>query len=118
MDTVSVEKSVWCTLRFTACHYWEDAKPPSVDYLKNAHRHEFHVKAGVKITRDRSVEFITLKNQIEAYIKHAYTDKTFTHSCEAIAEDILRTFKLSYVEVSEDGENGATVTCNTTQKGK
>lgn len=101
---------VWCRLTFVGFHFWKGAPSP-VTYLRHPHRHVFHVRASKRVTHnDREVEFITLKSQLQAYIGAAYEGKTFESSCEEIAEDLLETFRLVSCEVSEDGENGATVT--------
>lgn len=103
------EVVVWFTCQFSAIHRWKNA-PAGVAFLRHPHRHVFHVKGGVRVDKlDRQVEFITLKNQVQAYIKEAYENKEFEYSCEMIAADLIETFKLSFCEVSEDGENGAAI---------
>jgi hypothetical protein len=102
-------KVVWVTTRFAAFHRWSDA-PQSVAFLREYHRHCFHVKMGVKVGHnDREVEFFTLQGQLGTYIAVHFANKMFTYSCEDIAEQILRRFDAVYVTVSEDGENGATI---------
>lgn len=101
---------VWITTHFQAYHRWIEA-PESVAFLKSYHRHLFHVKLGVKVTHgDREVEFFSLKEQLDQYIKRYYEGMNFESSCEMIAEDLLNQFDADFAEVSEDGENGATVT--------
>lgn len=101
-----ISTSVWCTFDFVGFHYWK-AAPDQVDFLRPPHRHIFKVKAGVRTTKSREVEFIQLKDKLVAYVREAYEGKVFTYSCEEIAADLILTFGLSYCEVSEDGENGA-----------
>ena len=100
---------IWCKFRFTAIHCWKEATGASY-FLRHPHRHEFHVKAGMTVTSlDREIEFIELKRKMKAYCKEAYEDKEFEYSCEEIAMDLIETFGLSFCEVSEDGENGASI---------
>jgi hypothetical protein len=100
---------VWITTSFEAWHRWPDA-PKELGYLKQHHRHIFHVKLMKEVTHDnRDIEFHTLKHsvmdRISSHYKYAYTSK----SCEQMAKELLEYFNASMVEVSEDGENGATV---------
>lgn len=69
------------------------------------------MRAEVLEDGDRGIEFLDLKNKIEAYVRATYHMKDIQDtSCEKIANDLLDTFKLSRVSVSEDGENGVTIT--------
>ena len=107
-----IAKEVFCTLQFEAMHRWENA-PDRVAYLRNSHRHVFHVvcRASVK-HENRDIEFIMLKNDVLRYCRSCYESQydLGEMSCEMIAQDILDTFPVLYsVEVSEDGENGAIV---------
>lgn len=100
---------VYCTLSFPAFHRWKDA-PDHVAFLRDYHRHVFHVKAGKEVTgQDREIEFISMKYSMSQYIRSAYEMQHFDYSCEQIAQDLLATFKLKFCEVSEDKENGAIV---------
>lgn len=102
-------KFVWVTARFMAYHRWKDA-PESVAFLRDYHRHVFHVKLTVQVGHgDREVEFFTLKDQLQRHLRTVWEGQRFDQSCEQIAEVILWTFGAAQVEVSEDGENGATV---------
>lgn len=105
-----IQTEVFCTLRFTALHRW---KEPILgkEYLKDFHRHEFHVKAWKTVSHfDRDIEFIKLKEDITQFVREAYENKETEESCESIANVLLLAFGLSRCEVSEDGENGALVT--------
>jgi hypothetical protein len=55
---------------------------------------------------DREVEFIDLKERVEAVTK-VFSDNPGPLSCEQLAESLMRCFGFSKVEVLEDGENGA-----------
>lgn len=61
-------QQVFCTTRFIGFHFWKDA-PNSVAFLRDPHRHEFHVKVTVVVSHsDRAVEFITLKRAVDVFI--------------------------------------------------
>lgn len=102
---------VFCRTRFIGYHQWKDA-PPSCSFLANLHRHEFHVEVCVLVDHsDRDVEFISLRDTVDDYLRMAYHRRVFGSSCELIASTLalylekLR-YRIKYVEVSEDGENG------------
>jgi len=100
---------VWIQTSFEGFHCWKDA-PREVMFLRSDHRHIFHVKLGVQVVhQDRDVEFFQLKKRVDDFIKEHYQGKWFRYSCEQIAGQLLTKFDADFVEVSEDGENGATV---------
>lgn len=100
---------VWVTTTFPAFHRWA-AAPDDVAFLRAYHRHIFHVKLGVWVTHgDREVEFFQLKRKLDDCIRVIYEGKHFEKSCEMIAQELLQQFNAAYCTVSEDGENGATV---------
>ena len=111
---------VFCTLQFEGIHNWPNCPIEEVAYLKDPHRHMFHVKAYKKVNHDdRDVEFIWLKHRIQEFLYTEYTNSEYTNtnvyelgatSCEMIAEKLIKEFKLSRCEVNEDNENGAIVT--------
>jgi len=108
-----VRTYVWVTDTFAALHRWKDA-PESVKFLRDYHRHVFHVKLTVRVRGDdREVEFFTLKRNLRDVLNVGYHDKVFDLSCEQVAAQLLIYFQNQYevqsVEVSEDGENGALV---------
>ena len=106
---------VWVRTQFEGFHCWEDA-PEQTKYLKNRHRHIFHVKVWVSVNNiNREIEFITLKNQVNEIIGRikATNSDHETYSCEMWAQKTKNHLSLFYsknrimVSVSEDGENGA-----------
>ncbi len=100
---------VWVQTQFEGFHRWKDA-PRAVSFLRNFHRHIFKVKLGVEVGHgNREVEFFDLKDRIDDFLKVHIRANYFDFSCEMIAAILLDTFNASFVEVSEDGENGATV---------
>lgn len=110
------EKYIWVTDRFEGFHAYKDA-PDEVAFLKNLHRHVFHVKMTIQVKHDdRELEFFMVKQHYEREIKPFIQLAKDLGSCEMIAQRILDGLANTYgddrfysVEVSEDGENGATV---------
>lgn len=100
--------------RFSALHQWKDA-PERVSFLRNLHRHEFHVRLRIQVNHeDRNIEFLMLKQDLE-FLLQSYKDRVIG-SCETFARMVYATFKELYpnnlieVEVSEDGENSGICT--------
>lgn len=122
LTTLEVQSEIWVTTTFAHMHSWPDAPDRGdlsglrLDFLRTPHRHLFHVKLCVPVTElNREIEFFDLKSCLEHTIcalafnwKHA--------SCEMMARDLagmmMTKLKVNKVtcSVSEDGENGATVT--------
>lgn len=104
-----MKTTVWMSTQFSGYHRWKDA-PETVAFLRNWHRHVFHVKLGVAVSHgNRHVEFIQLKAAVDSYLARTYAGQSFEYSCEQLAADLLNEFKAEWVEVSEDGENGGRV---------
>lgn len=106
---------VFVTTRFVGFHQWPGA-PDQVAYLRSRHRHEFHVRAEKRVTHnDRQIEFIQLKQEVDAVIQQALGPEEHgrlgvaTWSCEQWATYLIARLDLTKCEVSEDGENGAVV---------
>lgn len=115
--TVKISTEVFCTIQIEGLHHWPGCPISEVSYLKDLHRHVFHIKAYKTVSHaDRDVEFIVLKHKIqenlfERYFNTEYRMMNFgAMSCEMIAKELISKFNLSKCEVSEDGENGAIVT--------
>lgn len=102
--------------QFEGIHRWPDA-PEEVKFLRDLHRHMFHVEAMIEVKHnDRDLEFIMVKRALEEYVQRNKNDWPETISCEQIAEGLIHYIDQLYggdrsisVNVSEDGENGATV---------
>lgn len=94
-------------------HCWPDA-PPHRAYLRDAHRHLFHVEVRTKVWHDnREIEFHDLLDSARSAWRERCTTP-LAASCEmkarAIAERLHEATSRSYtVTVSEDGECGATI---------
>lgn len=109
---MAYKSAIWITTQFEANHCWNGCPFDDVDFLRDRHRHIFHVKLTVPVTHsDRDVEFIRFKRQVKEFIKTAWPDGELgSMSCEMIGAQILDYFQdASVCEVSEDGENGAIV---------
>lgn len=117
------ESTVVVKTTFVGFHHWAGA-PEEHKYLRNPHRHEFHVYAYVSVSKDdREIEFIDVKTHLTQYLrskfeaKHNNEENSMQYSCETIARMIIEGFfvpnygnRLYQVTVLEDGENGGTVT--------
>ncbi len=106
--------SVYARTTFVGFHRWVEA-PEEVKYLRDYHRHVFHVRLGVAVPvggMNRGVEFIQLKQKLDAYLREAYEGQQFEKSCEMIGEDVChhivtKGYCPTFIDVSEDGENGS-----------
>jgi hypothetical protein len=106
---------VWVTSHFAGYHRWKDA-PEKVAFLRDWHRHVFHVKLSVRVEHaDRAIEFFILKEKLDNVLQTEFNQQRFEYSCESIALKIIELMKadegvdVAMCEVSEDNENGATV---------
>lgn len=107
------EKVVMITTQFEGVHKWKDCPYEDVAFLRYYHRHRFVVRVGVRVEgSNREVEFFMLKRLVEKEILARWDGKWFEDSCEMIAESIgcelaKMGYNIKFVEVWEDGENGA-----------
>ncbi len=100
--------------RFVAFHFWPGA-PQKVAFLREVHRHEFHVKAMLRVSHNnRQLEFFTVQAPLNMYLEKHWEGSTSQSSCEDMAQDIANELArcwgeaaVAAVAVSEDGENGA-----------
>ena len=100
--------TIFITTQFEGFHQWAGA-PDEVGFLRNSHRHIFHVRVQFEVEHnDRDLEFILMKRKLDKFIADNI-DKKDTGSCEMMAEKIFKNFHpcIVQVEVNEDGENGA-----------
>lgn len=93
----------------------EDPRLADVSFLGHPHRHMFHFKVTIDVFHnDRDIEFILFKRELESLYGNNTLQMDFK-SCEMLAEDLIGYISNKYpgrriwVEVSEDGENGATL---------
>ena len=120
------ERKIWVTFRKEGIHkYPAAATDPllatgdeyDVSFLASPHRHIFHFRVWIDVFHnDRDVEFIQFKRWLE---KLYHSDQGVLSldykSCEMIADDLYLQIATKYpdravwIEVSEDGENGALI---------
>lgn len=113
---MNTKRTVYCTFQFEAFHCWPNA-PEEVAFLRAEHRHIFHVAAEVEVGHnDRDIEFILMKRHMQSRVEDMLKDLPTRRSCEDMAQwfanDLVNTYQPKgtvRVCVSEDGENGASV---------
>ena len=118
------QRKIWVTFQKEGMHrYPAAATDPAlatgdeydVSFLANPHRHIFHFRVWADVVHnDRDVEFI----QFKRWLENLYRDNTLQldyKSCEMMADDLyiqiasLYPNRAVWIEVSEDGENGALI---------
>ena len=118
------QRKIWVTFQKEGMHrYPAAATDPAlatgdeydVSFLANPHRHIFHFRVWVDVVHnDRDIEFI----QFKRWLENLYRDNTLQldyKSCEMMADDLYIQIASRYpnravwIEVSEDGENGALI---------
>jgi len=102
------------SLQVEGIHCWNEAdKTEHTKYLQYPHRHIFHITVEKEVSHNnREIEIISFKKYLLEYIQGSIfkDNRILGSSCEDIAEDILKRFNCSRVEVLEDNENGGIVT--------
>lgn len=117
-------RMIWVTFQREGIHKYPaaatDPKLADVSFLANEHRHIFHFRVAIEVTHnDRDIEFIQFKRWLEGLYQG--TLQLNFKSCEMICDDLYEAIATRYpgrvveITVSEDGENGATITYNTTR---
>ena len=103
-------------LEIEGIHAWKGCEIQEVFYLKDCHRHIFHITCKKEVyDTDREIEIIKFKHKIKDYLQSKYESEVSNlcdfdeMSCEMIAEELVKTFELCYCSVLEDGENGAEI---------
>ena len=94
-----------------------------VSFLANPHRHIFHFRVSIDVFHnDRDIEFIQFKRWLESLYNGSNTVLELDwKSCEMIADDLYIQIADRYpnrnvvIEVSEDGENGCSISYNLTR---
>lgn len=95
-------------------HCWKDCPILEVDFLKDRHRHIFHIRCEKEVSHaDRDIEIILFKRKIQTYLHNTYffawALEFESRSCEMIAQELVEQFDLDMCEVLEDWENGGRV---------
>lgn len=115
-------KLIWVKFQRAGIHRFARAHSEpelfDVSYLGSPHRHLFKMKVSIEVFHDdREIEFHQFLNYLEGSIDNG-TLQLDNKSCEMICDDIAELVRDKYdakrrlliVEVSEDGECGATCT--------
>jgi hypothetical protein len=125
-------RMIWVTFQKEGIHcYPAAATDPllatgdkyDVSFLGYPHRHIFHFRVSIDVWHnDRDIEFIQFKRYLEAlYSGETNCLRLDYKSCEMIADELYVQIANRYpdrnviIEVSEDGENGCSITYNTHQ---
>jgi hypothetical protein len=125
-------RMIWVTFQKEGIHcYPAAATDPQlatgdqydVSFLASPHRHIFHFRVYIDVFHnDRDIEFIQFKRWLEGlYSGNQSVLQLDYKSCEMIADDLYVQIAARYpercviIEVSEDGENGCSITYNTHQ---
>lgn len=128
----AAERKIWVTFRKEGIHcYPAAATDPrlntageyDVAFLANPHRHIFHFRVSIDVFHnDRDIEFIQFKRWLESLYNGSNTVLELDwKSCEMIADDLYIQIADRYpgravvIEVSEDGENGCSISYNLTR---
>ncbi len=117
-------KMIWVTFRKEGIHKYPAAlEDPNlatgdeydVSFLGYPHRHIFHFRVWIGVEHsDRAIEFIQFKRWLENLYNQGTLQLDYK-SCEMMAEDLYAQISAKYpgrevwIEVSEDGENGALI---------
>ena len=128
----AAQRQIWVTFTKEGIHCYPAAGTDpklctageyDVSFLANPHRHIFHFRVSIDVFHsDRDIEFIQFKRWLESLYNGSNTVLELDwKSCEMIADDLYLQIAATYpgravtIEVSEDGENGCTITYNLTR---
>jgi hypothetical protein len=123
------KRMIWVTFRKEGIHKYPAAlEDPAlktgdkydVSFLGYPHRHIFHFTVAIQVWHnDRDVEFIQFKRWLEGLYSSDQNILSLDYkSCEMISDDLYEQIASRYpgrdieITVSEDGENGATISYN------
>jgi hypothetical protein len=126
------QRQIWVTFQREGIHKYPAALTDpalatgdkyDVSFLGYPHRHIFHFRVSIDVWHnDRDIEFIQFKRWLEElYSEESNCLRLDYKSCEMIADDLYVQIANRYpdrnvtIEVSEDGENGCSITYNTHQ---
>ena len=125
MSKETAERMIWVTFQKEGVHMYPGAdKDPKlatgdwddVSFLGIPHRHIFHFRVAIEVFHnDRDIEFIQFKRWLQRLYESSVLELNHK-SCEMISDDLYDQISERYphrkivIEVSEDGENGCTIT--------
>ena len=118
------QRRIWVTFQKEGIHcYPAAATDPAlktgdeydVSFLSAPHRHIFHFRVWIDVVHnDRDIEFIQFKRWLEKLYQEGTVQLDYK-SCEMMSDDRYLQIAARYpgravwIEVSEDGENGALI---------
>ena len=118
------ERKIWVTFQKEGIHcYPAAATDPAlatgdaydVSFLGTPHRHIFHFRVWIDVVHnDRDIEFIQFKRWLQKLYESGTLQLDYK-SCEMMSDDLYIQIASRYpdravwIEVSEDGENGALI---------
>jgi len=128
----AAHRQIWVTFQKEGIHcYPAAATDPmlntndeyNVAFLASPHRHIFHFRVSIDVFHnDRDIEFIQFKRWLIALYSGQDSVLELNYkSCEMIADDLYIQIAQRYpnrcviIEVSEDGENGCSISYNLTR---
>lgn len=120
-------RMIWVTFQREGIHRYPAAETDpklktgdeyDVSFLAYPHRHIFHFTVAIEVFHnDRDLEFIQFKRWLEKLYSGEQGVLSLDYkSCEMISDDLYEQIATRYpdrkieITVSEDGENGATIT--------
>lgn len=125
----AADRKIWVTFKKEGIHNYPAALTDpalatgdeyDVSFLGHPHRHIFHFRVWMDVFHnDRDVEFIQFKRWLENLYKQGTLVLDYK-SCEMMSDDLYTQIAAKYpgrsvwIEVSEDGENGALIKYNLT----
>jgi hypothetical protein len=126
------QRQIWVTFQREGIHQYPAALTDpqlatgdkyDVSFLGYPHRHIFHFRVCIDVYHnDRDIEFIQFKRWLEGLYSGEQNILQLDYkSCEMIADDLYVQIANKYsgrnviISVSEDNENGCTITYNTHQ---
>ena len=118
------ERKIWVTFQKEGIHCYPAASSDpllatgdeyDVSFLGTPHRHIFHFRVWIDVVHnDRDIEFIQFKRWLQKLYESGTLQLDYK-SCEMMADDLYIQIAQRYpdravwIEVSEDGENGALI---------
>ena len=128
----AAHRQIWVTFQKEGIHCYPAAATDStlntndeynVAFLASPHRHIFHFRVSIDVFHnDRDIEFIQFKRWLVALYSGQDSVLALDYkSCEMIADDLYIQIAQRYpnrcviIEVSEDGENGCSISYNLTR---
>ena len=120
----AAQRRIWVTFQKEGIHFYPAAATDpalktgdeyDVSFLGTPHRHIFHFRVWIDVVHnDRDIEFIQFKRWLEKLYREETVQLDYK-SCEMMSDDLYLQIAARYpgravwIEVSEDGENGALI---------